>query len=68
MRFDVITLFPEVFSAITESGITARARKRGLWNVHFWNPRDVTQDLHRTVDSYCAAALFPFLCSPVGNS
>jgi tRNA (guanine37-N1)-methyltransferase len=50
MRFDVITLFPEVFSAITESGITARARKRGLWNVHFWNPRDVTQDLHRTVD------------------
>ncbi len=50
MRFDVITLFPEVFSAITESGITARAKKRGLWNVHFWNPRDVTNDLHRTVD------------------
>jgi tRNA (guanine37-N1)-methyltransferase len=50
MRFDVITLFPEVFSAITDSGITARARKRGLWNVHFWNPRDVTTDLHRTVD------------------
>ena len=28
----------------------ARAKKRGLWNVHFWNPRDVTTDLHRTVD------------------
>ena len=50
MRFDVITLFPEVFSAITEQGITARARKRGLWNIHFWNPRDVTEDAHRTVD------------------
>ncbi len=50
MRFDVITLFPEVFSAVTEQGITCRARRRGLWNIHFWNPRDVTTDLHRTVD------------------
>ena len=50
MRFDVITLFPEVFSAVTDQGITARARKRELWNIHFWNPREVTTDLHRTVD------------------
>lgn len=50
VRFDVITLFPECFRSITDYGITARARKRGLWNVHFWNPRDVTTDLHRTVD------------------
>ncbi len=50
MRFDVITLFPEVFSSITDYGITARARTRGLWDVHFWNPRDVTEDVHRTVD------------------
>ena len=49
-RFDIITLFPEIFSSITDFGITARAKKRGLWNVHFWNPRDVTTDLHRTVD------------------
>lgn len=49
-RFDIITLFPEIFSAVTQYGITARAQKRGLWNVHFWNPRDVTSDLHRTVD------------------
>ena len=50
MRFDVITLFPEIFSAITDYGISARAMKRGLWNVHYWNPRDVTIDVHRTVD------------------
>ena len=50
MRFDVITLFPEIFSAITDYGISARAMKRGLWNVHYWNPRDVTTDVHRTVD------------------
>ena len=50
MRFDVITLFPEIFAAVTEQGITSRARRRGLWNVHFWNPRDVTSDVHRTVD------------------
>lgn len=49
-RFDIITLFPEIFDAVTRFGITARARRRGLWNVHFWNPRDVTSDVHRTVD------------------
>ena len=49
-RFDVITLFPEIFTAVKDFGITSRAKKRGLWNVHFWNPRDVTTDLHRTVD------------------
>ena len=49
-RFDVITLFPEIFTAVKDFGITSRAKKRGLWNVHFWNPRDVTNDVHRTVD------------------
>lgn len=49
-RFDIITLFPEIFTSVTNFGITARAKKRGLWNIHFWNPRDVTTDLHRTVD------------------
>lgn len=49
-RFDVVTLFPEIFTSVTNFGITARAKKRALWNIHFWNPRDVTSDLHRTVD------------------
>lgn len=44
MRFDVVSLFPEMFRAVTESGITARAMKRGLWSLNLWNPRDETHD------------------------
>ena len=50
MRFDVVTLFPEIFSAVRDCGITARARKRGLWSINLWNPREATHDTHRTVD------------------
>jgi tRNA (guanine37-N1)-methyltransferase len=50
LRFDVITLFPEMFAALTASGITRRALDRGLWRMECWNPRLWTQDVHRTVD------------------
>ena len=50
MRFDVITLFPEIFCSVTDHGISSRARARGLWSLHTWNPRDVTNDMHRTID------------------
>ena len=50
LRFDVITLFPEMFSAITESGITRRALDRKLWQLECWNPRQWAKDMHRTVD------------------
>lgn len=50
MRFDVITLFPDMFGAIGDYGVSGRARQRGLWHLHAWNPRDFTQDVHRTVD------------------
>jgi tRNA (guanine37-N1)-methyltransferase len=50
MRFDVITLFPAMFAAITEHGITRRAHQLGLWSLATWNPRDFTADAHRTVD------------------
>ena len=49
-RYDVITLFPEMFSALTGSGITRRAIDRGLYALGFHNPRDYTSDPHRTVD------------------
>ena len=49
-RYDVITLFPEMFSALTGSGITRRAIDRGLYALDFHNPRDFTTDPHRTVD------------------
>lgn len=50
LRFDVVTLFPEMFSAITEAGITRRALESGLWQLQTWNPRECTTDTHRTVD------------------
>lgn len=50
LRFDVITLFPEMFVALTDSGVTRRALERGLWQIACWNPRQWTQDVHRTVD------------------
>lgn len=50
MQFDVITLFPEMFSAITHSGITRRAFDQGKCALALWNPRDFTSDNHRTVD------------------
>jgi len=50
MRFDLVSLFPEMFRALDEQGVTGRAVDRGLVELAFWNPRDYTQDLHRTVD------------------
>jgi len=50
MRFDVITLLPELVEAVTQVGVTGRAAKRDLIELHCWNPRDYTEDVHRTVD------------------
>ncbi len=50
MRFDVITLLPELVEAVTQVGVTGRAATRGLIELHCWNPRDFTEDVHRTVD------------------
>lgn len=50
MRFDVVTLFPDMLSAITEHGVSSRAVRNGLIEVNTWNPRDFTHDKHRTVD------------------
>jgi tRNA (guanine37-N1)-methyltransferase len=49
MRFDVISLFPEMFSAVRQ-GVTGRAVKRGQVPMRLWNPRDYADDAHRTVD------------------
>jgi tRNA (guanine37-N1)-methyltransferase len=50
MWIGVISLFPEMFDAITEYGVTGRAIRNGLIEFHKWNPRDFTHDKHRTVD------------------
>ena len=48
--FDVITLFPAMFAAVSEYGVTSRALQAGLWRLRTWNPRDFTSDNYRTVD------------------
>ena len=50
MQFDVITLFPEMFTALTQSGITRRAFEQAKCKLSMWNPRDFTNDKHKTVD------------------
>lgn len=50
IRFDVVTLFPEMFAAVARCGVTGRALEAGLWRLATWNPRDFTTDNYRTVD------------------
>jgi tRNA (guanine37-N1)-methyltransferase len=49
-KFEIVTLFPEMFDAITKFGITSRALQQNIYDVQFWNPRDFTIDNHKTVD------------------
>lgn len=50
MHFHVITLFPEMIEQMCEFGVLGRAIKRSIIKLTCWNPRDYTQDKHRTVD------------------
>jgi len=48
--FGVISLFPEMFRALTDYGVSGRAVKQGRVSVSCWNPRDFTHDNYQTVD------------------
>ena len=50
MRFDVITLFPELFAPFLASGVTRRAYETALVDVRLWNPRDHAEGNYRRVD------------------
>ncbi|MGZ8158311.1 MAG: tRNA (guanosine(37)-N1)-methyltransferase TrmD [Methylobacter sp.] len=50
MRFDVVTLFPEMVTVAAGYGVTGRAIERNIVSLSVWNPRDYTHDRHRTVD------------------
>ncbi|HEX7045686.1 MAG TPA: tRNA (guanosine(37)-N1)-methyltransferase TrmD [Burkholderiales bacterium] len=50
MRIDVVSIFPPMFDAVREFGITGRAMRAGRLTLRVWNPRDYTEDRHRTVD------------------
>ena len=50
MRIAVISIFPEMLRAITDFGVTRRAVKNGLIEIHCINPRDFAYDKHQKVD------------------
>jgi tRNA (guanine37-N1)-methyltransferase len=50
LHFDVVTIFPGMFEAVTRHGITRRALEEGGFDLRTWNPRDFVGDPHRTVD------------------
>ena len=50
LQIDVVTLFPPMFEAVTESGVTGRARERKVYELVLWNPRDFAANAYRTVD------------------
>lgn len=49
-RIDVVTLFPEWVEGLKSLGLTGRAMADGRVELHCWNPRDFTADVHRSVD------------------
>jgi tRNA (guanine37-N1)-methyltransferase len=50
IHFDAVTLFPEMFDAITRSGVTRRAFENGIYELVLWNPRDFSNNAYRSVD------------------
>ena len=50
MRFDIITIFPEIFAGALDHGILRRARRSGLADIRLVNLRDFTTDKHKSVD------------------
>jgi len=50
IRFDVVTLFPDMVTAAASYGVTGRAMERNIAALSVWNPRDYTHDRHKTVD------------------
>ncbi len=50
LLIDVVTLFPEMFGAVTQFGVSRRAQELGLFDFRAWNPRDYTHDNYRRVD------------------
>ncbi|OGI04262.1 MAG: tRNA (guanosine(37)-N1)-methyltransferase TrmD [Candidatus Melainabacteria bacterium GWF2_37_15] len=66
MKFDIITLFPEIIDNYCSFSIPGRARKQGIITVNTTNPRDFTHDVHRKVDDtpYGGGAGMVLMCPP----
>ncbi|MDD2739402.1 MAG: tRNA (guanosine(37)-N1)-methyltransferase TrmD [Methylomonas lenta] len=53
MRFDVVSLFPEMVLDAASYGVTGKAIEKQIVGLSVWNPRDYTHDKHKTVDDRC---------------
>jgi tRNA (guanine37-N1)-methyltransferase len=69
-RFDVVTLFPGMFDALTEFGITQRAHDRGHFELVLWNPREYATNAYRSVDDrpYGGGAGMVMMADPLAKS
>jgi tRNA (guanine37-N1)-methyltransferase len=67
MRFDIISVFPELFAGVLDCGIVRRARQAGLVDIRLVNLRDFTNDRHRSVDDrpYGGGAGMVFMPGPL---
>ena len=52
IKFDVLTIFPDMFEAVLGESITGRARKNGLLEMNFINIRDFSKNKHKKTDDY----------------
>ncbi|MDP2934195.1 MAG: tRNA (guanosine(37)-N1)-methyltransferase TrmD, partial [bacterium] len=50
IKFDIITIFPDIFTSYFNESIIKRAQKKGLVKINIHNLRDYTNDKHKTVD------------------
>jgi tRNA (guanine37-N1)-methyltransferase len=68
--FDVVSLFPPMFDALTQYGVTRRAFEQDLWNLQVWNPRDFTTDNYRTIDDrpYGGGPGMVMMAEPLGKA
>src|SRR5688500_17681902 len=67
MRFDVLTLFPEIFQGYFTQSILKLAIERGLVEIHLWNIRDWAKGKHRSVDDrpFGGGPGMVVMCEPV---
>lgn len=65
MRFDIMTLFPELVSGVLSESVIGRAQKSGAIEVHAHNIRDYSKDKHRRVDDTPYGGGMGMLMSPV---